>query len=506
MSAVLRGILSPSQLAKHYELLQFLASHPNEAFTAESLDSQHLPHGASVVKFPVEWVEFMEAGECGNKNIELTQRQRESGSAADEEDEEDTEIVLMCRRPHITSLHDLASLLDPPSSQPDQYACIGVHTDQILISPELIQAAQDTGLAYYFPDCADPPLRKFPRSGTSGVSKSVGSASMRQEAEEALEDDGAVATADVHSGGIPVLFLPLPSGVVLRSRVYTKRGIVVQDKYSLPVQWSVGERLILTFNNRSLVERAGAETASLTSFSVRFEWGGTAAESLGSGPLSELGPPAIIRQQNTTVPARTGSKQAPVTLVRVDIEPRLAGNFKLLLTVGVPGRSTEQAIDITIRAAECRLPGVLVGREKSPATFDIPPSILFLKENPSKTDGASATSELPTWWNSPSRLVGVSRSKAVYPSTPQEIHHATSLVFSALSLEMATEMRAARRKRELENQREEEEKEEEMLLGKQRRRRRRWFRGGPNAELRNTHLLFYGLDMSLPYFPPPLSS
>lgn len=316
MSYSLQEYLTPPQLAKHFEVLQYLRRHPNESFSLSELD-ERLPYGASVLRFPSEWVQFMEAGECGNKNIELFYRpcpregQEEINSSRKrgrhdpnsmnesppphhhKSEEEEEEIALICRRPLIRHINELAALLDPPSSQPDRLACIGVHTDQILLAPGVLEEAQRRGVAYYFPtkgtaggtvdglyggyvrrstNNGNPnPYRGGGGGGSSSTRVTISGSSssntaggggaggggqvappttLEEELQASMHGSNPVPVADTGSGGIPMAFLSLPPGVFLRCRVYTVRGVVVEDKYGLPTRWQVGERVVLLFDNQ----------------------------------------------------------------------------------------------------------------------------------------------------------------------------------------------------------------------------------------------------------------
>lgn len=311
MSYLLQQYLTPPQLTKHYEVLQFLRHHPNKEFSLAELD-EHLPYGASVLRFPPEWIRFMEAGECGNKNVELLYRGGPTvekdgrhikphsllDSATDEEEieDEEPEIILICRRPLIRTVHDLAALLEPPSSQLDRDACIGVHTDQVILAPGVLEEAQRQGVAFYFPSsgtagnssvdglfggyarpesyasrsttgggtsswprvkgvgspAAKGPSTRTPSFGASPTSTTA-SPTLEEELQEGWPESSDGAAADVVSGGIPMAFLRLPPGVLLRCRLYTVRGVAVEDQLGIPTRWQLGERLVLLLDNHRAV-------------------------------------------------------------------------------------------------------------------------------------------------------------------------------------------------------------------------------------------------------------
>eukprot|EP00796_Vickermania_ingenoplastis_P012944 gene12944-8800_t len=505
----LRNFLRPPQAAKHYELLHFLAQHPNLPYTLADLD-ERLPYGAAVSRFPPEWLEFMAAGECGNKNIELsyeprgsTARQRRrregaepSGDTDETSGEEAEEVVLVCRRPEIQTLEELAVLLQPPAAQPDRDSCIGVHTDQIILSPALLQAAQRHGICYYLLD-KDPSDRPLPPTNgpdapaltlveeTSGVVAPGSSGGL------------ALGGGDLQSGGVPTAFLRLPPGITLSSRLFTRRGVVVNDKYGLPCQWWVGERLLLTLDNRAAAERLGmpppssSPAPSAPPLDVKVLWGGLSEGRRGVARREGDGAavPAAIRRKVVVV------EQAPRPYMRVllDVEPLESGSFKLVLVIN----SEEFVVDVSIQNDTTALPGVLLGREQRPLSVDLPAELLL--NDPLLQKGGHGV--LP-WGLSPSPLAALMRD-ATYPISAAVLQSAASVVFSRASRGAEARMRLVRQQR-AEQLRQEREERDACGLHRRGRGRRTATRFKP--ELCNTHLLFYGVDMSLPFLPPTAPS
>ncbi|KAG5506410.1 hypothetical protein JKF63_05913 [Porcisia hertigi] len=288
-------ILSPAQLTKHYEVLQFLSRHPNQPYTLAQLDSL-LPRGVPVQRFPDEWFSLIEDGACWHRSIELHRNYSAAAAAAGQLKPEGppafssdcppttstaTErgrYFLLCARSEINTLDELRRRIESPSTLLDPEECVALHTDQIVISPALIRRAVNTGLVYYFPDTYD--KTEYKQFGMRGTSSSLGGgtalgsgpggsssggggggsrANVGQATSSLLESflDRDDALGGGSNGSPGRTYIALPSGVSVQHCLLTRRGVPEQEAHSLPTRFYVGERVLLIFDNLVAVKKLG---------------------------------------------------------------------------------------------------------------------------------------------------------------------------------------------------------------------------------------------------------
>ncbi|KAG5479966.1 hypothetical protein LSCM1_06385 [Leishmania martiniquensis] len=426
-------ILSPAQLTKHYELLQFLSRHPNQPYTLAQLDSL-LPHGAAVQRFPKEWFTLIEEGACWHRSIELHRAYGTAVSAqwraeAVQDDAsvsppelssptaaERAQYVLLCARAEVNTLDELRARIESPSTMLDPEACVALHTDQIVISAALLRRAVHTGLVYYFPDTYDKAeyrqfgMRDAPSSvgGDAAVGSGpgrgtgIGSSSSRSNVGQAtssllesfLERDEAFGGG---RGGGDRTYIALPPGVCVQHRLLTRRGVPEQEAHSLPTRFYVGERALLLFDNLVAVKKlglpnelrvewslAGVKLTNLGDANPTTSGGGTSRlEALAAAPRQ----PLRIRRENVSVrstPAGTnalpsaamaapGAAAAPppyAVATKVKVEIEAVQACTLKLILTVNG--VENVLGLEVREDIISLPGVLVRRDRHLDNFVLP--------------------------------------------------------------------------------------------------------------------------------------
>ncbi|AIN97959.1 hypothetical protein LPMP_204650 [Leishmania panamensis] len=362
----LQLILSPAQLTKHYELLQFLSRHPNQPYTLAQLDSL-LPRGVALQGFPKEWFSLIEDGACWHRSIELHRNYSATASTAaarlntgaaqdgpsassplgfNSTAAERAKYVLLCARAEVNTLDELRKRIDSPSTLLDPEGCVALHTDQIVISTALIRRAVRTGLVHYFPDAYDKAEYKHlgmrdasssasggaaagsgpeGRTGNSGGSSraNVGQATSSL-LESFLERDEA--HGEGRNGGGDRIYVALPPGVCVHHRLLTRRGVPEQEAYSLPTRFYVGERVQILFDNQVAVKKLGLPNELRVDWSlagVKLPNTGDTRQTTGEGGTSRLEalaaappPPLRVRRENLAVhstPAVANASPSAVT-------------------------------------------------------------------------------------------------------------------------------------------------------------------------------------------------
>lgn len=337
-------VLSPAQLTKHYEVIQFLTQHPNQEYTLAQLDTL-LPHGVAVQRFPEEWFDLIEDGACWHRSIELRRPDpstNASGRGGDGDVASGLEAAvastqsraarraayrLLCLRSEIRTLDELRARLESPTTLLDADGCVALHTDQIIIAPELILRAQRTGLVYYFPDTYDKSeYRQFgirdtvaatPADGekdSASLNSSTSRANVGQAtaalldmfAHEEERSNGKANTSLLSRGSRHRTYISLPPGVRVRHQLLTRRGVPEQEDLCLPRKLYVGERLRLTFDNAVAVQKLHMKNKLQVQFRVAGVRASRLETSISGGVktdvlLSEPPPPLQVRQETQAV-------------------------------------------------------------------------------------------------------------------------------------------------------------------------------------------------------------
>ncbi|KAG5480352.1 hypothetical protein LSCM4_06118 [Leishmania orientalis] len=424
-------VLSPAQLTKHYELLQFLSRHPNQPYTLAQLDSL-LPHGVAVQRFPKEWFSLIEDGACWHRSIELhrnysattaaqrmTDAAQKDASVSPPESSSPTaaelsQYVLLCARAEVNTLDELRARIESPSTMLDPEGCVALHTDQVVISAALIRRAMHMGLVHYFPDMYD--KAEYKQFGMRDASSSAGGDTAAGSGpERGTLSGGAVGRGNVgqatssllesflerdeaFGGGGDRAYIALPPGVCVQHRLLTRRGVPEQETHSLPTRFCVGERVLVLFDNLVAVTKLGLPNE------LRVEWSlagvkltdtGGASQTTGEGGTSRLEAlaaasrqPLRIRRENVAVRSTSavatawpsaaaasafGTMVAPpptalATKVKVEIEAVQACTLKLILRVN----GMENVLNLEVREEVVSLPGVLVLRDRHLDNFALP--------------------------------------------------------------------------------------------------------------------------------------
>lgn len=468
----LSDILNTAQITKHYEVLHFLSSHANTEYTLAQLDYL-IPRGASLQRFPRAWVEFIEAGLCSNQCIEVYYRPvgSVSDAALNRSDAEDTEgkkeIFFVCRRPELRSLEELSNFLQSPSTVPDREGCVALHTDQVILEEALLRESQQKGLLYYFPD-------NYVKSREHRLLKGKRDIFGTDDALNVfLRDDEAdhIFGADGSTGQ-----LELPVGVMAQSMWYTRRGVAVRGKNSIPTRLNVSERAVV------IIHRAATSgddpSASKRAPVLRVSLGQPTGNPRGAPPIE--------------VRVKTSTTSGSVRRSLMDIRAQTRGKVTMSLFVD----EVETIVPMEVLDEAVAMPGVMIGREPYPA-FPLPDDIRIEEpalwgggggegdatcaESEEKKTGSSAVIALPWWMNSSPAVLKVrdltlpdNESKAAASRLVWIPHRrdeaALNTVRRALQKQHAAE--ASRRSR---------------------RRRNR------NRELRNCHMLHFGFDASVPF-------
>ncbi|KAG5480680.1 hypothetical protein CUR178_05815 [Leishmania enriettii] len=425
-------VLSPAQLTKHYELLQFLSRHPNQPYTLAQLDSL-LPHGVAVQRFPKEWFSLIEDGACWHRSVELHRNYSATTAAHRTTDaaQKDASVfplqspsptaaelaqyVLLCARAEVNTLDELRARIESPSTMLDPEGCVALHTDQVVISAALIRRAVHMGLVHYFPDAYD--KAEYKQFGMRDASSSAGgdAAAGSDPERGTLSGSGGgkgnvgqvtssllesfLERDEAFGGGGDRAYIALPPGVCVQHRLLTRRGVPEQEMHSLPTRFCVGERVLILFDNLVAVTQLGLPNE------LRVEWslagvkltdiGGT-SQTTGEGGTSRLEAlatasrqPLRIRRENVAVRstlavatawpsagaagAVSGAMVAPpptvlATKVKVEIEAVQSCTLKLILRVN----GMENVLSLEVREEVVSLPGVLVLRDRHLDNFALP--------------------------------------------------------------------------------------------------------------------------------------
>lgn len=442
-------ILSPAQLTKHYEVLQFLSRHPNQPYTLAQLDSL-LPRGVAVQRFPTEWFSLVEDGACWHRSIELhrtytvataatahlkpdTARNdapASSPASSTPTAEDRSQYVLLCARAEVNTLDELRARIESPSTLLDPEGCVGLHTDQIVVSAALIRRAVHMGLVYYFPDTYDKAeykqfgMRDASSSASggaaagSGLDGSIGSgsrANIGQATASLLESflERDEPYGEGRNVGSDCTYIALPPGVCVQHRLLTRRGVPEQEAHSLPTRFYVGERVLLLFDNLVAVKKLGLPNKLRVEWSlagVRLANTGDASQATGEGGRSRLEAlaaaqpqPLRIRRENVAVRSTSAAANAspsatttasvamdapaPIvvsTKVKVEIEAVQACTLKLILSVN----GLENVLNLEVRESSVNLPGVLVLRDRHLDSFALPEKSVL---------GDPIVNPLPSW-------------------------------------------------------------------------------------------------------------
>lgn len=421
-------VLSPAQLAKHYEVLHFLTHHPNQPYALAQLDAL-LPRGVAVQRFPDEWFALIADGACWHRSIELHRPAAHGGKvdAADDAAAGRAQWSLVCARAAVTTLAELQRRLESPSTLLDPDSCVALHTDQIVIQPALVRKAVQMGLAYYFPDAYDKnEYRQFAAredaAGDEGGGRAVAgqaTAALRDalmRLDEAGESGGAGnATSGGASGSAHLLgrnrtYLLLPPGVAVHHRLLTRRGVPEQEAHSLPTRLRVGERVLLLFDNATAVRKLGRPNElrvewTVTSVrladtgddgpTVRDRGAGRRMEALAATPVEPLRirrevlavrsavPVNDVQGTNSSISSSASAAAtspmrppAPVLVsnkVKMELEAVQPCTLKLILTVN----GAENVLTIDVLDELIHLPGVLVRRDRALDSFALPEADLL---------------------------------------------------------------------------------------------------------------------------------
>ncbi|EPY30620.1 hypothetical protein AGDE_09352 [Angomonas deanei] len=446
----LKEFLTPHQIKKHYDVVAYLSQHINKEFTLVELD-YYLPHGAPLMSFPLEWHDYMEGGHARNRNIELHRCSGSIGTMTVQQLREQTgKTTLICRKPVIESLEELKEFLQEPNSGTDAESCIALHTDQVALSEDLLQAAQNAGVAVYIPD-KDKDIKSV-----LNASKAKGNYT---------SSDAPVADVAQEEAG-SVRYLPLP-GVRLVFKYITSRGVTLKGEYGIPRLLTVGEMVYLTILNAD----PSGEHAVVCG-------GGTEETFLK------------IDKKTVVVPIRSQNNQKGKQTM-VQMEALQKGEFKLFLSIN----GEEFIIDMVIQEPPTAMPGVLIGCACEPENVFLPEE-LFLRDPLIRPIRAAdlqekyrdrlleAKARLPQpWWLNASPIAASLRGIAFPPA--ETVNQSNQLVFSHSSLKESTllrEKRAAIRREQAEEKK---------------RKRRRY-----KDEMTNRHMLHFGLDTSVPVKRP----
>ncbi|CCW67213.1 unnamed protein product [Phytomonas sp. Hart1] len=543
----LREVLTQPQRIKHHELLQFLSSHPNVEYSIAQLDYL-LPRGAALWRFPEEWFVLMAKGECSNRNIELIIRDEESKSEPSSSRSffsrpQPDRTFLICRRPELRSLKELQDLINTPAMMPDPEECVGLHTDQIILSRNLLRDCQRYGIAFYF---SDKFAKKEVISG-GDVDPDGGVSSPTTARVEALFSQ-QLPLSEI--SGVATAVVPLPRGLRIRHKLFTSRGVAVGDAHCLPIRLQVQERLLVTFDNENAVLRQvpGGKDGLQVQWRVVVPGGSGNAGMSPTTALSGSVEPLSIRSRSVSfekklpaAPLTTtetlgkegniysfgGGQTIRYTKVQLDIEA-LSAVFPLKLIFMVNGQ--ECIVNMEVVDVDATFPGILIGREREPSSFTLPPAYHLMDPlvmghgvtsarsdvvnapqtctnttklngdgEPQGTINTNASFSSPTkaidrgfnsvipWWQNSSPLVLKVRD-ATYP-TEEAVSTATEIVYAKRALLHEAQLRAVRH-----SMREKIEGGGEGTSGRRDRRRVRH-----RQDLRNRHMLHFGLDASVPF-------
>ncbi|ORC89044.1 uncharacterized protein TM35_000142550 [Trypanosoma theileri] len=473
----LGDILNNAQISKHYELLQFLSTHANVEYTLAQLDYL-IPRGASLQRFPRAWVEYMELGLCSNQSIEVCYRSSLSSDTTKKSldnfgVEKDDELVLICRRPELQRLEELAKLLQSPSTVQEEEGCVALHTDQVILQEKLLKEAQQRGMLYYFPDnyvkSRESRLAKG-RRGASGHGEALSAFLREEESESILGGDGPTGQLD------------LPIGVVAQFMLYTRRGVPMRGKNTIPTRFSVGERVMVIVERSLTVSGMDASVADKAP-NLRVSFGQPTGNSSGVLPIE--------------VRVKASSNLNSGRRSFINIRAHTRGKVTVSLFVD----DKETLLPIEVLDENTTMPGVMIGREALPEV-PLPDDICI--NDPSLWNGGineekeeeeeveqrkkNSSSNTPegipvlSWWLNPSPMVLKVRDLTI---PDRETITAAS---KAVWIPHQADEDALRSVRNTLR-----EQHAAEALSQRRRKRNR------HRELRNSHMLHFGFDASVPY-------
>ncbi|KAG8345915.1 TFIIH basal transcription factor subunit [Trypanosoma vivax] len=479
----LSELLNTAQLTKYYELMQFLSSHVNTEYTLAQLDYL-LPRGASLQRFPAPWVEFMINGHSGNQNIEMYYRPvcrplESGGDTVSMSSNGQEELVIICRRPEIKSLEELSRLLQSPATVPDVEDCVALHTDQVILDKVLLRQSQERGMLYYFPD-------QYAKSRELRNVRSKRSVSAHGTALDGfVQSDGEAIPEEEDPEGR----LNLPLNVNVHSMLYTHRGVPVRGRNKFPVRFGVGERALV------VVERSSLDATNR-------DVGVATVNSASSEPLVTAKPPAVSISVGKFTSGGPGGEPPIEIRVRTSANPTISSRTfvdvraqtkgKAVLSIHVDNRETIVSVEVL---DECdSMPGVMIGREQQPVLplpDDIQISDLGVCRhekagNPAAPQAESGdqkpSSRVLSWWLNPSPLVLEVRDAAL---PDNEMMTAASRAVWIPHCKDEGALRQLRKSLQ----------EKHSVESTRRVRRKR----GRNGDLRNSHMIHYGLDVSVPF-------
>ncbi|EKF30203.1 hypothetical protein MOQ_005991 [Trypanosoma cruzi marinkellei] len=467
----LSEILNTAQIAKHYEVIQFLLSHANVEYTLTQLDFL-IPRGASLQRFPEAWREYMGGGNCSNQCIEVFHRIVDTADVGVTDDrvvgkvQAKKELVLVCRRPELHHLEELERLLQSPAMVPDREGCVALHTNQVILQERLLKESQQRGLLYYFPD-------QYVKAYEHRLAKGIRSLFKGGESLNAFlcnDEDDAVLGSDGTAGQ-----LELPVDVVAQSMLYTRRGVPVRGKNSIPTCLHVGERALVIFDR--VLSPSHDSSMSVDAPAVRVSLGKPRKNSGGALPVD-------VRVKASR---RSGGPQRSF----MDVRAQTKGN--VTVSVFVNGMETIVPVEVVDEVAS--MPGVMIGREKLPA-LPVPEDICI--HDPALwggriagqgaegggvgREGRNLAGTVLSWWLNPSPAVLKVRDLTIPDS--ETMAAASRAVWIPHQKDEAA-LRVVRKTLQ--------EQHAAEVARRIRRKRNR------NRELRNCHMVHFGFDASVPF-------
>ncbi|KAH9601138.1 hypothetical protein LSM04_003398 [Trypanosoma melophagium] len=470
----LSDILNSAQITKHYELLQFLSTHSNVEYTLAQLDYL-IPRGASLQRFPRSWVEFMESGLCSNQSIEVYYRSSSSSDISTKpldnaEAEKNEELVIICRRPELRNLQELAKLLQSPSTVQEEEGCVALHTDQVILPEPLLKEAQQRGMLYYFPDnyvkSRETRLAKG-RRGASGHGEALSAFLREEESDNILCGDGPTGHVD------------LPIGVMAQFMLYTRRGVPMRGKNAIPTRLNVGERVMVIVERSMNVSGMESSVADKPP-NLRVSLGQPTGNSSGILPIE--------------VRVKASSNLSSGRRSFINIKAQTRG--KVTLSLFVDDRET--LLPIEVLDENTTMPGVMIGRESLPEV-SLPDDICIndpllwssgISEEKEEGEEQKKHSEnnitegipVPSWWLNPSPMVLRVRDLTIPDRETITAASKTVWIPHQADEDAIRSVRKTLR-----------EQHAAEAQSQSRRKRNR------NRELRNCHMLHFGFDASVPY-------
>lgn len=532
----LRDVLSSRQLVKHHELLHYLSQRPNVKFTLAQLDYL-LPSGASLQHFPPEWIELMREGRCGSRNLEILRPGEEEDDrdervlkrVKEESSEEDGKAmglplldpntVLLCRQPAIRSIAELATLLETPATVPDTEGCAALHTSQVRLPESILREAQRRGLAFYFSEAlqakATASVARARGNVAAGGGEGPSSASIHDAA--SAKGDALLSAALTGGMGVPSTVVRLPPGVRVRYKLLTRRGITAQDEHCLPVRLHLGERLQITLDDEgaarhciSCAADAGPRTALMPHLEVSFRM---ISPVIRQQKDMEDNPPLRIRVKAAPAVSSSSSPNAiGFTRITLSVEAARAEKFRLALRVrskhrfsngGTEAEALEEEVllDYEVRDVDTLQPGVLIGCERQPSSFSLPPEYTLADPavhgkgiDPAVDTAPARAARILPWWQSGSPSCSLVRD-ATFP-LEDGIQAAIPLVFTRRALHHEDKLKAAKKLVRMQQQQQQQRGVVSSGIGKDAKDNYKIYQ-----RLRNRHLLHFGLDASVPFVP-----